>query len=272
MGDRWLQVNVALRRDDGDALASARAVFAELAPQIASARAEGTLQRFFFMRKPPDMRLRLQGPNPERHLLPAVSGSLAKLRRDGAVERFFPSVYEPEVRLFGGAEAMSLVHDYFDADTAGWMELDRHWAAGVAALQPEDVVSVVANELFALALGDRAEIWDAWSNVLALVAPAAEAADPFHRMMPIPSELRALATPAESRVLGRYCAANEALANGLRDVWSRGRLECGLRGMLPFVVIFHLHRYGLDAARQARVAEAMQRVWDPRGAMHRSDE
>ena len=51
----WLQLNVALRRHDGDALASARAVFAELMPRVRAWRRRGTLTRFFFMRKEPDL-------------------------------------------------------------------------------------------------------------------------------------------------------------------------------------------------------------------------
>ena len=72
-------------------------------------------------------------------------------------------------------------------------------------------------------------------------------------------------------MLDAYRACNERLAEGLTVVREAGRLGCGLRGMLPFVALFHLHRHGLDGPKQASIAEAMRRAWNPRSRMRGAD-
>jgi hypothetical protein len=66
----WAQMNVALERKTGDALPSARALFSRLSPTIARWRKENTLEHFFFMRKPPDVRLRFLVYNPQINIIP----------------------------------------------------------------------------------------------------------------------------------------------------------------------------------------------------------
>lgn len=262
---RWLQLNVALSRRDGDALGRARAVFAALTPQLAARRVAGDLDAFFFMRKPPDLRLRFGGPDPRAAMARELTRTLDGLREQGIVERFFVSVYEPEVRLFGGPEAMALVHEHFDADTTAWLELDGLRATGRASLPPELIACAVMNELFTLLL-DATETWDAWCNLATVVGEPATAGPACDRP-PMPRALRTEATAGERRVLDEYRRCNERLAGGLAALRDGGRLDCGLRGMLPFVALFHLHRHGLDGSKQASIAEAMRRAWNPRGQM-----
>lgn len=261
----WVQLNVALSRPDGQALTSARRVFAALAPLVDAWRRDGKLSQLYFMRKPPDLRLRLRGPQPAVDLLPGAIGALEQLRRDGAVERFFESVYEPEAHLFGGPDAMELVHAYFDADTRGWLTLDRLWASGPSLLTPEILACAVIDDLLQLALGDRSEIWDVWCNLAAGGVPAIDVPVP-----PSPELLGRLAL-AERTVLEHYFAHNSQLARGLATLHDSGRLSCGLRALLTQVALFHFHRYGLDAAEQAAMAGAMQRKWNPHSARRTPD-
>ena len=73
-------------------------------------------------------------------------------------------------------------------------------------------------------------------------------------------------------MIHHYKRANEALGTGLIGTWERGRLECGLRAVLPFVVMFHFHRYGLNGQRQAALAESMRRAWNPRQGLRGADD
>jgi thiopeptide-type bacteriocin biosynthesis protein len=270
VGD-WVQFNVALVRESGPALASARRVFGALGPLLDDFRTDGGLQRFHFMRKPPDVRLRLEGPAPHDDLVPAIEVLLRGLAADGAVADFFTSVYEPETRLFGGPRAMSLVHDYFEVDSRAWMDHDRLQAAGAARLTVDDLTTAVLNELFALTLDDRGEVWDTWCNVRTVIGGEIGALTPDPITAQFPAGLAKVASIAERAILDRYGSANRHLATGLRDLWGSGQLDCGLRGMLPFVGIFHYHRYGLDAHRQVAQAVAMAGAWDPRQGMKGAD-
>jgi thiopeptide-type bacteriocin biosynthesis protein len=259
----WLQMNVALERVDGQAVDSARAVFAALSPCLRGWRRGGVVQRFFFMRKAPDMRLRFLSPEPDGVLRPELTSLLKTLRRDGWVQRFFPSVYEPEVFQFGGREAMDLVHTYFDVDSLAWMEMDRLWAAGTATARADQIVLAVANDLFLRVLEDTGEVWDVWCNLVAL-RPAAEAVVPGPVPILFIDSLLPDVTRPEAAILARYAKANQRLATGLQRVWSRGRLLSGLRAILPFVALFHFNRYGIDGPTQAALAGAMQQAWSPK--------
>jgi thiopeptide-type bacteriocin biosynthesis protein len=191
------------------------------------------------------------------------------LQRQKRIRRFFRSVYEPEVRLFGGPLAMDHIHAHFDADSAGWLELDRLAVAGRRDLSDEALALAVMNDLFLRTLGDPGEVWDVWCN-LAELRPAPVGAVPRIEISFI-GDPRPLATAAERRVLARYARANEALARGLRRLWNRGALSCGLRAILAFVATFHFNRHGLDASQQSRIIAGMMQAWSPRRRLRGAD-
>lgn len=257
----WVQLNVALSRRDGGPLKSARCVFGALRPLMDEWRREGALSQFYFTRKPPDLRLRFRGPDCRAAVLAGTTATLYSLQCEGAVERFFTSVYEPEVNLFGGPAGMELVHAYFDADTSSWLEMDGLWACNQARLTPETLTCVVTDHLLRLALGDRSEIWDVWCTVLSMAGerPATDGKS----VLPTPSKLITTISAAEEDVLRRYREHNTLLARGLTVTYNRGELQCGLRALLTWVAIFHFNRYGLDASRLVDAATAMAREWNP---------
>ena len=260
----WLQLNVALARHEGQALPSARALFGHLAPLVARYRRQRRLRWFLFIRKPPDVRLRFRGPDLEADLAPELRRVLAGLRRRGHLTRFFSSVYEPEARQFGGPEAMTHVHAYFDADTAAWIALDRLAERGARAISTETLNVAVLNDLFWRTLGDSSEVWDVWGNLFQLLGapagpPGATVAD-----LVAPGGLLVMASRGEIGVIRRYERANRALAAGLLRVWNRGRLGHGLRAILPFVALFHFNRHGVDGGRQAPLVRSMMAAWSPK--------
>ena len=55
----WVQLNVGLVRNGGQALPSARAMFRAICPYLDAWRRDRALHWWFFMRKPPDVRLRM---------------------------------------------------------------------------------------------------------------------------------------------------------------------------------------------------------------------
>jgi thiopeptide-type bacteriocin biosynthesis protein len=258
-----VQLNVALGRLRHSPIDDARDIFDALAPALSEWRRRGTLRWFFFMRKPPDLRLRFGVANPRaiaalKHRLIEL---LAPLRRRRAVRRFFFSVYEPETFLFGGADAMDAVHDYFDSDTRAWLRLDRLARRAPATLPAEDLTGTVLHDLFCRTVDDRAEVWDVWCTLDGLAQHATDlgtASSP-----PLLDDLLEQLDAPLRRILTSYRCANERLSRRLRSTWNRGRLQGGLRRVLSLVARFQLHRHGIPPGRQLALARAMAAGCDP---------
>lgn len=268
----WAQVNVALTRPVGDPSGSARRLFADLAPVLATARDAGALELFFFQRKTPDVRLRFGGRHADLDttVLPAIRARLDSLAGAdvGAVASWYPSVYEPEVRKYGGPGATEAFHRHFDADTAVWLGLQSLVTDEVLApLVPNaaTVMTVMANDLFLRVLGDRDEVWDAWANLAEIALPAAPQLDLGLAIGDgtLNALIRGSVAPVAA-LLASYLGAHEQLAVALADELEAGRLNAGLRAILPFVVQADFQRWGLDGTAQGTIAAAMTAAWDPR--------
>ena len=111
-------------------------------------------------------------------------------------------------------------------------------------------------------LGDGAEVWDAWCNYAQLVPHATEETPALEPTTL--SSLSAVASDDEKLVLAQYAAANERLSSRLLDLKREGLLQCGLRAVLPFIAMLHLHRFGMQPEQHAALARAMTESWDPR--------
>ncbi|WP_328978469.1 thiopeptide-type bacteriocin biosynthesis protein [Streptomyces canus] len=258
----WLQLNVALTRCDGDALPSARALFACLDPILAAWCDDGRLDAYFFARKAPDVRLRFLAHDPLTMLQPTLEAALAGLVADGIVARFFPSVYEPEESLFGGAAATAHVHGHFTADTRAWTAHDRLVRSGSAVVPPATLLVSVLDDLFRRTVSCPTEIWDVWHRVATLAGRPDSLTVPDAECWSMPALLRRAGSEDERRVHRMYARANHDLASGLHAVWASGELEAGLRGVLAFVAVFTANRHGLGPAL-AVLADAMVQALDP---------
>jgi Lantibiotic biosynthesis dehydratase C-term len=282
VSEQWVQLNVSLVRDEeGQGLASALAMFDALTPFLSRARDEGFLRSFYFMRKPPDVCLRLEGPEPKTHLLPGAIAVLREQCRQGAIAGWYESVYEPETRKFGGAVAMDAVHGHFDVDTDVWLNVQglQRSVDDNVAVAPSAVMEAMANDLFVRALRDRDEVWDTWCNMAMLANPdapedgcgagAAAPPGPVVRATFIDDLVQA-GPPALALVLGKYLSANQVLADALRAEPAAGQPP-GLRATLAFVAQYDFHRWGLAGPAQAAVAASMMAAWHParrlRGAL-----
>ena len=85
---QWVQLNVGLIRHGGNALPSARTLFARLEPLVERWRREERLRWFFFMRKPPDVRLRfLTTTKPE--LTSGLRRCALTLQKEAIIDHFF---------------------------------------------------------------------------------------------------------------------------------------------------------------------------------------
>jgi thiopeptide-type bacteriocin biosynthesis protein len=260
---RWLQVSVGLSRDGRTAVESARQLFARLCPALAEWRSSGAMEMFFFMRKTPDVRLRFFGCAVESTVLPALAKLLSKLAKEGFVTRFFESVYEPEVFRFGGCAAMSQVHAHFDADTATWTAFDQLVAEGAQSLSAETFMTAALNDLFLRTLSCSAEVWDVWCG-LAELHPATDLHPAIEGPVDRPALIDSLlprACARESTILRDRMRTNQELADGLREIWSRGELRGGLRSLLGTIAVFDLNRHGLSGVLPTMAVD-MRQSWE----------
>ncbi|OLE02477.1 MAG: hypothetical protein AUI36_43360 [Cyanobacteria bacterium 13_1_40CM_2_61_4] len=254
----WYQANIALRRDGGSMLASARSVFRAIGPNLNKWRKERELVCFFFMRKPPGLRLRFLAGSSIKN---DVSALLDNLVHQSVIERWVTTVYEPETDRFGGTAAMQAIHEWFDADTRQWMILDRLRSEGRASIGRDDLCAAIALDFVKATVPDRAETWAIWrlyasSNGL---EPSGMTETPFGDF----TVIKSAASPEEQEVVQAYEEANRALSAQLICLWERGELSAGIRGVLAAIILFHFNRHGLDILSNSRIAWTMIRALDP---------
>ncbi|MER7847343.1 thiopeptide-type bacteriocin biosynthesis protein [Kitasatospora sp. NPDC096077] len=122
--DGWVQLNLT------PGPAAPHRTYRAVADTAREVIAAGAARSFFFMHKPPGLRVRFEVGHPDS------ADSCAELRAE--LTRRFRAVdgwsapprcgnYEPETYLFGGPRSMRYVHDLFTVDSLAW--LDHHDAA-----------------------------------------------------------------------------------------------------------------------------------------------
>lgn len=251
---------MGLEPREGSWLPSERRLFRALAPLVSGARAEG-LERFWFVRKDPALRLRFGGRRLPITLRARLDAALAELGAAGAVSTWFLGVYEPETHLLGGPEVTELVHDGFDLDTAAWMALAE--AEDEAPLPFSTAVASLAAmvDLVERCVGSRSEIWDVWQN-LHRIHGVPEV--PLHAPAIGLRQLERLGGARARPIVERYAHANATLAAGLDALRRRGALLVGRRALLPTIAAFHWNRHRIGAPTMARLSHAMAVHYDPR--------
>lgn len=277
----WTQFDIALsRQGEGGAAASARRVFGLLDVPVAAWRAAGVVTHVWFVRKPPDVRLRIGCPELDDAVAEGVRRVLAHARSHGAVLRSATSIYEPEARKFGGAGSMAAVHNWFDADTRRWYELDQH-ADGPRPPQCtiDAVVGATLDDLFFRCVDDDGEIWDCWQNLgTGILGPATSDRDgPLLTPSPQPTLAEivdGLNGAGLSRVASAQAAAtkdNARLAAALHGQRALGRLTVGMRALVAHIARNSCNRWGIDRDHQAALVISRSWQWDPSRQMRGAD-
>ena len=256
---RWIQLNVGLARRDGVALPAARALLDEVAELVDDWRTSGTLEWFFFMRKPPDVRLRFYvAANVDvRTTLDAL---VTRLAEQAHITTAFYSAYAPETARFGGPAGMRSVHRYFDADTRGWLCLDALERRHGRRVSPDALLPALAQDLFLRGAQGRQEAmatsWRSLANeVGASAAKPGLLPDEPHGAL---QGLAAFVPDDEERAcLAGYETANRALACELIEFARDGQLVRPVPEVLASVMLFSFHRHGFAGERSAPLVAAM---------------
>ncbi|MGV0106693.1 thiopeptide-type bacteriocin biosynthesis protein [Nostoc sp. DSM 114160] len=258
----WVQLNVGLVRHQGNALSSARALFARLEPLVTHWQSNDLLRCFFFMRKPPDVRARFFTTVDRQQAIADISDLMYALRRENLINLFFFSDYEPETDRFGGLEAMKLVHQHFDADTSLWLMLDHLDRHNLGVISKDLLVPTVLHDLFTRTLSDPVAILATWHSLAALISTPPEGTIPTVELL----SLETLYESKEAEILQKYATANDILAEELLNLQHLGQLTQDLVDILAAVAMFNFHRHGFDSHRSGRLIEAIIRSLEEKNA------
>jgi len=232
--------------------------WAELGANLEAWRADHRLDEFFFMRKPPGLRLRFHGADPITTLEPVLVAWLQDAEARNLLRSFRFATYAPEVFLFGGPVGMAIAHDHFDRESRLVIRYEALLEAGAVDLPRGRLSLALLHDLFVRFAEDQSELWDIWQRLWhAHGCPALGPAEAI--------PLLALdQLPGGAATLGHDALANNAhIASRLRAAEVALRLGCGPRAWLAQVGTFHWNRLGLGLHQRAALMSAMLRELDP---------
>lgn len=251
-GRRWMQANVRLRPRRGSY--DLHGFFSELFPLARALERARKIDGFFFVRKPPGVRLRFALVDG------AAEGAIVEHLNAAPRVEWFPSCYEPETFQLGGPEATEVVHRHAGVDARAWWDLERAATKNLGA----SVLSLaVLNDLFrAVVEDDGDEVWDVWCHVAA--AHGARPVDDGNVPRIAIEHIAPRASAAEQRVLRAYARANRAFARSFGRLHANGKLLYARRLVLPYVALFHWNRFGFSLEERQRMYGAMTAAWSPK--------
>lgn len=234
-----------------------------LAPLLHRAEQDGVITGWWFMRKHPCWRLRLQPGPAGCTMKPSLGAAFDDLAINGRIVGWWPGIYEAETAAFGGAAGMTLAHELFCEDSRAIVNLARDGGVGLGR---RELSLLLCSTLMRAAGLEWYEQGDVWHRVA------------LERRLPtdVPiSKLTAMAGDLKQLMLadvtpdGPLLGADGPLAcaAGWASVFSRagrtlgatarmGTLQRGLREILSYLVIFHWNRLGLPARTQSILAWA----------------
>ncbi|MFJ2895807.1 thiopeptide-type bacteriocin biosynthesis protein [Streptomyces sp. NPDC087218] len=230
----------------------------------------GLAQEFFFMHKPPGLRVRFQAPG-SADVAPLRTELLGRIKEfDGLAAPPMCAVYEPESYLFGGPAAMPGVHEVFTADSLAW--LDRH------ARRTDDEGHTVADWRLSLVLlhelldglhivgWEHRGVWDAVRTDTGRSFSGGLQDDALrraaHGIRAHWERPRAQWSDGLPDVWRAWQEQHGAAVRRAADHWRTGYFESGeaVRGprrAAAHAVIFHWNRGRLSLARQSLLTEAL---------------
>ncbi|MCA2215059.1 thiopeptide-type bacteriocin biosynthesis protein [Jidongwangia harbinensis] len=246
-------------------------VYPALLAAVRDLLAADRIDDFFFMHKPPGLRVRF---HPAPGTRPAVADAVRRHVLDwqgaGLIRDWRPACYEPEVRLFGGPVSMRSVHRMFTADSLVWLAYHGTAAAPGGSPGPDWALSLLmlrtAFDALRIVGWEDLDVWDRvrWQTGRRLGPDVTGRLD----LEPLTATLRAgwvatgqmlgLVRPELRQAVADYRATVAAEGDRwLREYFHTDAAELGPRAALAYLIIFHWNRAALPITRQSVLTEAM---------------
>ncbi|MGG2459333.1 thiopeptide-type bacteriocin biosynthesis protein [Streptomyces sp. RGM 3693] len=264
----WQQIFIEFQ----DWAAAESIAAAHLEPALSQAQSSGGITGWWFIRKHPCWRLRLDAL-PGSTTVTDVSAVLDQLREHNHVKRWWPGIYEPETAAFGGTLGIDTAHDLFFADSR---EILRLPARLNVALGRRELSVLLCSAMMRGAGLEWYETGDVWDRLISEEGRSTAEQIPEQRRLQLVQQLRTL-LQASTAPKGPNLADNGPLGpvttwvTAFRDTGATlgaaahaGRLDRGLRQVLALHVIFHWNRLGFSHRTQSALAwSARQAVFAP---------
>jgi protein-L-isoaspartate(D-aspartate) O-methyltransferase len=226
----------------------------QLAPALNQAQRADQLKNWWYIRKPPGLRLRYQTTDP--HAL-VVDTLLSDLAASGHVTSWTRGIYEPETVAFGGPAAMDIAHILFHHDSHNLLAHAAQTDLIPVLGQRETTVLLFSTMLRAAGL-DWFEQGDVWAKVAALRPAAHSHRITAERAEELGQAVRRLMTvnarSVSDLLAESWLAVFETAGQQLAALDRHGQMNRGLRAVLAHHFIFHANRAGLPGADQATLA------------------
>ncbi|HWE91496.1 MAG TPA: methyltransferase, FxLD system, partial [Pseudonocardiaceae bacterium] len=252
-GADWQQFSIEFT----DRATAVRTAAHQIAPALNRAEQAGQLSTWWYIRKPPGLRLRYQLTDPNTQV---VEELLDELAGTGRIVNWTQGIYEPESVAFGGPSAMDIAQTLFHHDSRHLLARAAHTDAAVASPaglgQRETTVLLFTTMLRAAGL-DWFEQGDVWAKIIDLRASgqAQVAADRAEELGQAVRRLLTVNAHSVPDLLAEpWLAAFETAGQHLAALDRRGQLRRGLRAVLAHHFIFHANRAGLPGGDQATLA------------------
>lgn len=234
--------------------------------EMATLVADGAVTCWWFIRKPPGLRLRYQPADQwaRRRLERLLDALIAQQQISG----WTPGIYEPEIHAFGGLEGMDVSHILFQHDSRNLLDyLTRARQRGTPELGRRELAMLLISTLLRSAGLDWFEQGDVWARVAAERAYTADVACSERIKRAVHRLMTTDVGSASSLVSGGPLASLDDWITGfgragqqLAELNRRGVLERGLRAVLAHHVIFHWNRLGLSVTDQRTLSTLAKQV------------
>lgn len=226
-----------------------------LGPMLAAAQDAGGVRSWWYVRKGPTWRVRLETP------ADGLTGHLIEvLAETGGASTATRSIYEPETTRFGGPAAMDVAHQLFAADS-------RRLLGCLAQHGPRlrrELPVILATRLLRAARQDWYEQGDVWEQMAAhrhdsrtpALEPDAESVSALETLLAAEGD-----TPGSPlRTWPDWPGAFEEAGRQIAALASRGALVRGQREILAQHLIFLFNRHGVSGGDQDALAAAARQA------------
>lgn len=234
-----------------------------LAPLLHQADTDDVTSAWWFIRKHPCWRLRLQTGSAGHTMTSKLSAALDELTARSHIDGWWPGIYEPETAAFGDQPGIDIAHDLFCADSRAIITMLRN---DETTLGRRELSLLLCSTLMRAANLEWFEQGDVWHRIT--------------QQRPLPTDIptekvTAMATTVRQILLadttsdGPLLSASGPLApivtwaeafrtagHTLGAAAREGTLQRGLREIISYAIIFHWNRLGLTARTQAILAQA----------------
>jgi thiopeptide-type bacteriocin biosynthesis protein len=270
--DRWIEMRCALP------LESARQQpcmpWQPLASAVRTWTEGGLCRDFFFVRKPPGVRLRFSVDASRERLVAAIDDWVAEMTRHRHVVSHVSAIYEPEEYRFGGPAGMAVAHRLWSDDSKLVLEYECLSPARRGSVSRAALWALSVNELLRGALDDTAEAWDVWCRLADAVSRwqggAGSDPPPGYRAIagalfePSAHWLSLLRADVRS-IVDRGRCLHGGVGEALKGLVAHGTLRTGRRAWLAANALFQANRWGLGLSPMdlGAVTLAMEQLLRP---------